>query len=229
MQHPFATAILTAITALAARELWRKSLRLLCFPSEDEQLDGGNGQRDSSPNRLQQSESAPKFVMDKREAFYAFVFSEDAVCVAHGGDATNVGKTLAQVFQNEEIEDASELHERFMRSAAAGGGWCAYSWRSSPTAVRLKGAYVVAVNLGDGRRGYAGVGYMLCPPESAGKALGLYGFVCTGDGKFIAHGGSPSFIGKTLAEVVAQTGNPTDATLLLERFTTAARLGGRTV
>jgi hypothetical protein len=53
------------------------------------------------------------------------------------------------------------------------------------------------------------------------------GFVCTGEGRFVAHGGSPAFIGKSLSSVVAQTNNHlTDASALLERFTTAARLGG---
>ena len=55
----------------------------------------------------------------------------------------------------------------------------------------------------------------------------MYGFVCTGEGRFVAHGGSPAFVGSTLSEVVARTSNHlTDAAALLERFTTAARLGG---
>lgn len=59
------------------------------------------------------------------------------------------------------------------------------------------------------------------------RARAADGFVCTGEGLFIAHGGSPAFIGQTLSSVVAQTNNHlTDAAALLERFTTAARLGG---
>ena len=82
-----------------------------------------------------------------------------------------------------------------------------------------KGAYIVGVYVGGGKKGYAGVGYRLCPPESAGRSLGLYGFVCTGEGKFIAHGGSPAFIDMTLDEVVATTNNHlTDAGALNSLF-----------
>ena len=210
--QPLTTAIGAACAVLVARQIlqyWRRDDE----DEEEEQLGESNGK--------------PEFALDGRENFHAFLFTDDAVCVAHGGDPSNVGKTLAQIFQNEEIEDASLLHERFMRVAAAGGGWCAYSWRSSPSAVRLKGAYIVSANVGNGRRGYAGVGYLLCPPESAGRALGLYGFVCTGEGKFVAHGGASSFVGSSLAKVVAETNNHLiDAGDLLHRFTTAARLGG---
>ena len=92
--------------------------------------------------------------------------------------------------------------------------------------LRLKGAYIFGVDLGGGKLGYAGVGYALCPPASAGRALGLYGFVCNGKGRFLAHGGSAAFIGATLAEVVERNGAFTDAAALLERFATASRLGG---
>ena len=169
----------------------------------------------------------PRFVLDAQEDFHAFVFSNDGICVAHGRDPSFVGKSLRQVFANEEIEDSAEMHERFLRAAAAGGGWCAYSWRTSPAVLRLKGAYIFGVDLGGGQHGYAGVGYALCPPASAGRALGLYGFVCNGEGQFIAHGGSASFIGATLADVVERTNNHlTDPAALLARFATAARLGG---
>ena len=211
--------LLSALAALAAYKFLLKK--------KDEE-----GDEAIAPTSSTSSAAAvkPEFVLDKREDFYPFVFDTQGICVAHGRDPeAYVGKTLAQVFNNlsDEHEDASELHERFMRAARNGGGWCAYSWRSSRGVLRLKGAYVVGVDLGDGRKGYAGVGYHLCPPEAAGKALGLYGFVCTGEGQFVAHGGSPEFIDKTLADVVAQTANHlTDAGALLERFTTAARLGG---
>ena len=56
-----------------------------------------------------------------------------------------------------------------------------------------------SANVGGGRMGYAGVGYMLAPPASAGKALGLYGFVCNGEGEFVAHGGSAAFRASPLA------------------------------
>ena len=54
------------------------------------------------------------------------------------------------------------------------------------------------------------------------------GFVCSGDGTFAAHGGSKSFIGSSLHDVVARTNNHSlgDPSALLDRFTTAARLGG---
>jgi hypothetical protein len=162
--HPRLLAVVAAAAAaLAAHQLYRRSVTERDEADEDEVLP---------------SDEKPQFSLAKSEGFYAFVFSPEAICIAHGGDASNVGRTLAEIFQNEEVEDASELHERFLRTAAAGGGWCAYSWRSSPTALRLKGAYIVAVSLGGGKKGYAGVGYMLCPPESASKALGLCALPC---------------------------------------------------
>ena len=169
----------------------------------------------------------PRFSLDKTHEYYGFVFGFDGICVAHGGDAANVGRTLSQVFHNVSDMDTAELHERFMRAADAGGGWCTYAWRVSATEVRLKGAYIVGATI-DGRKCYAGVGYVLCPPESAGKSMGLYGFVCSGDGTFAAHGGSKSFIGSSLHDVVARTNNHSlgDPASLLDRFTTAARLGG---
>lgn len=209
--HPLSSTIIAALTAFVAQ---RFCLQMLREPDDNDDVEH------------EAALAPPEFVLDGSSSFYAFLFSPEGVCIAHGGDPANVGKTLAQVFQNEEIEDASALHERFMRTAAAGGGWCAYSWRSPAAGVRLKGAYIVGVKVG-GKPHYAGVGYMLAPPQSAGRALGLYGFVCTGEGKFIAHGGSADFIGQTLGDVVSATGNHlTDAGVLLERFTTAARLGG---
>ena len=60
------------------------------------------------------------------EDFHAFVFSSDGICIAHGREPSFVGKALQQVFANEEIEDSADMHERFLRAAAAGGGWCTY-------------------------------------------------------------------------------------------------------
>ena len=207
LAHPLATSMGVALFALALRRLLSQLRRRL--PSTTAGL------------------PAPRFVLDAHEDFHAFVFSSDGICIAHGREPSFVGKALQQVFANEEIEDSADMHERFLRAAAAGGGWCTYSWRTSPAVLRLKGAYIFGIDLGGGKHGYAGVGYALCPPASAGRALGLYGFVCNGEGRFIAHGGSASFIGATLAEVVERTNNHlTDPAALLSRFNTAAKLGG---
>ena len=129
--------------------------------------DDNKGDNDDVPKY-----SPPQFRLDKSHEYYGFVFGFDGICVAHGGDAANVGRTLAQVFWNVSDMDTAELHERFMRAADAGGGWCTYAWRISATEMRLKGAYIVGATI-RGRKCYAGVGYVLCPPESAGKAMGL--------------------------------------------------------
>jgi hypothetical protein len=55
----------------------------------------------------------------------------------------------------------------------------------------------------------------------------MYGFVCTADGLLLAHGASPAFVGRTLAEVLEATANTSiDQPTLLKRFHAAARLGG---
>ena len=167
LAHPLATSMGVALFALALRRLLSQLRRRL--PSTTAGL------------------PAPRFVLDAHEDFHAFVFSSDGICIAHGREPSFVGKALQQVFANEEIEDSADMHERFLRAAAAGGGWCTYSWRTSPAVLRLKGAYIFGVDLGGGKHGYAGVGYALCPPASAGRALGLYGFVCNGEGRFVAH------------------------------------------
>lgn len=173
-KHPFAFLFGCGLSLLAARALVKSAL------SHQHMLINVRKRR-------------PRFAMDRTEGFYAFVFSESGICMAHGGDASHVGRSLAEVFSNDgtsppnppaaldrpsayetsslarvvvrscttEIEDPSELHERFMRTAAAGGGFCAYSWRSSQMTLRLRGAYIVAVHVGGpgGRLlGYAGVG-----------------------------------------------------------------------
>ena len=213
LARPLTTSLGLALFVLALRRLLSQLRRRLLSTGMQRTTTGGL--------------PPPCFVLDAKEDFHAFVFSNDGICIAHGRDPSFVGKSLRQVFANEEIEDSAEMHERFLRAAAAGGGWCAYSWRTSPAVLRLKGAYIFGVDLGGGQHGYAGVGYALCPPASAGRALGLYGFVCNGEGRFVAHGGSAEFIGATLAEVVERTNNHlTDPAALLARFATAARLGG---
>ena len=51
--------------------------------------------------------------------------------------------------------------------------------------------------------------------------------MCTADGLLLAHGCSPEFVGRTLAEVLERTANTQiDMPTLLARFQQAARLGG---
>ena len=136
LAHPLATSMGVALFALALRRLLSQLRRRL--PSTTAGL------------------PAPRFVLDAHEDFHAFVFSSDGICIAHGREPSFVGKALQQVFANEEIEDSADMHERFLRAAAAGGGWCTYSWRTSPAVLRLKGAYIFGVDLGGGKHGYAG-------------------------------------------------------------------------
>ena len=63
---------------------------------------------------------AVTFELDSSEDFYAFLFGFDAVCIAHGKVPSHVGKTLHDIHANDEI-DSEELHERFVRTARAGG------------------------------------------------------------------------------------------------------------
>ena len=136
LAHPLATSMGVALFALALRRLLSQLRRRL--PTTTAGL------------------PAPRFVLDAHEDFHAFVFSSDGICIAHGREPSFVGKALQQVFANEEIEDSADMHERFLRAAAAGGGWCTYSWRTSPAVLRLKGAYIFGVDLGGGKQGYAG-------------------------------------------------------------------------
>ena len=136
LAHPLATSLGVALFALALRRLLSQLRRRL--PTTTAGL------------------PAPRFVLDAHEDFHAFVFSSDGTCIAHGREPSFVGKELQQVFANEEIEESAGMHERFLRAAAAGGGWCTYSWRTSAAVLRLKGAYIFGVDLGGGKHGYAG-------------------------------------------------------------------------
>jgi len=96
----------------------------------------------------------------------------------------------------------------------------------------MKGAYVIKV-IKWGQPFYAGVGYSLIPPATLKKtasetpaAEGLYGFVCTREGRVLAHG-IDAFIGKTLQEVLNITENHEIAQEgLLEKFEAASEQGG---
>ena len=152
------------------------------------------------------------------------------MCIAHGADASFVGLHLSDVLKrtrNTDV-DGAELNRRFVMTAEQGGGWCHYAWRNSPAAsVRLKGAHIVPLEPRWGMKCYAGVGYSLVPPPPDEPSSGLYGFVCDNDGRLLAHGASPRFVGKTLAQVIASTENhQLDSASLLRHFRAAARLGG---
>ena len=107
-----------------------------------------------------------------------------------------------------------------------------YAWRNDSTQkLQHKGAWISKVTQW-GQEFYAGVGYALVPPAAQppqpdSHAHGMYGFVCTADGLLLAHGASPAFVGRTLAEVLEATANTSiDQPTLLKRFHAAARLGG---
>jgi len=169
-----------------------------------------------------------KFRLDEAAGFYGFVFNYDGLCVAHGADSSFVGKTLGEVLQltqNTEA-DAATLHERFKQAAEAGGEWVSYAWRNdSLQKLQLKGAWISKITQW-GQSHYAGIGYSLVPPPTE-ESTGMYGFVCTAEGLLLAHGCSPAFVGRTLAEVIEVTANTQiDMKTLLRRFHAAARLGG---
>ena len=158
------------------------------------------------------------------------MFSYEGKCIAHGVDPTFVGLHLKEVLQRTQNTDVDgdELHKKFIAAAEAGGGWVSYAWRNDRhSSVRIKGSFIIKVKPQWGQELYAGVGYSLVPPPADEPASGLYGFVCTAKGgKYLAHA-SPAFVGRTLEEVVASTGNDQiDAAALLRKFRAAARLGG---
>ena len=176
------------------------------------------------------SRKSVKFRLDTRSNFYGFVFNYDGVCVAHGADSSFVGLHLTAVLQrtrNTDV-DGAELHRRFVAAAEAGGDWVSYAWRNdAQSSVRLKGAYITPLKSQWGMSLYAGVGYSLVPPPPDELSSGLYGFVCDTKGVLLAHGASAAFVGKSLAQIIAQTGNDQiDSDDLLRRFVAAARLGG---
>ena len=79
---------------------------------------------------------------------------------------------------------------------------------------------------------YAGVGYAVVPPSHARRPSvaapdGLYGFVVTGEGRVVAHGGSPEFVGLTLSEVLQRAHNTRiDGDQLSELIERAGAAGG---
>lgn len=177
-----------------------------------------------------QQKKSVKFRLDDRANFYGFVYNESGKCVAHGADPSFVGLHLTDVLKrtrNTDV-DGHELHRRFVAAAEQGGGWVSYAWRhDSSSSIRLKGAYITPLKPQWGQKLYGGVGYSLVPPPPDDPASGMYGFVCDSSGRLLAHGASAKFVGRTLAQVIAATGNDQiDSENLLHRFKAAARLGG---
>ena len=112
---------------------------------------GGAGAGGGHPPRLERRRrKGVRFQLDSESGFYGFVFSYEGTCAAHGGDASNVGKTLGEIMaaqRGEACADAAEaLRRRFVQAAEAGGGFVEYAWGARGT---LKGAYVIRVT--DGR------------------------------------------------------------------------------
>ena len=64
----------------------------------------------------------------------------------------------------------------------------------------------------------------LLQPARSAAALGLYGIVFDTQGRFIANGGSPAFVGRTLTDVLAAA--DVGELRLLQRFLAVARRGG---
>ena len=192
-----------------------------------------------SPEKRAPKKKAVRFSLDATKEFYGFVFRvSDGVCVAHGTSPDFVGLTLGEVLartRNDAVT-GDELHRRFVDAAYGtdeGGGFVEYAWRNDADApLKSKGAYVVKLRSRQNAPLYAGVGYAVVPPSHARRPSvaapdGLYGFVVTGEGRVVAHGGSPEFVGLTLSEVLQRAHNTRiDGDQLGELIERAGAAGG---
>ena len=230
-----------------APEAWSWQVSDALLPASEAAGAGGGGIRGGSNAGVRKG---VRFQLDSESGFYGFVFSYEGTCAAHGGDASNVGKTLGEIMaaqRGEACADAAEaLRRRFVQAAEAGGGFVEYAWGARGT---LKGAYVIRVTdgpLSSRGRYFAGVGFHLkaplslsreatgttgysgddAPPPVAAENSGLYSFAFDARGVCVAHR-VQAFVGLTLEEIMARAGNAsTDAKALLSRFAAAAASGG---
>ena len=230
-----------------APEAWSWQVSDAPLPASEAAGAGGGGIRRGSNAGVRKG---VRFQLDSESGFYGFVFSYEGTCAAHGGDASNVGKTLGEIMaaqRGEACADAAEaLRRRFVQAAEAGGGFVEYAWGARGT---LKGAYVIRVTdgpLSSRGRFFAGVGFHLkaplslsreatgttgysgddAPPPVAAENSGLYSFAFDARGVCVAHR-VQAFVGLTLEEIMARAGNAsTDAKALLSRFAAAAASGG---
>ena len=77
----------------------------------------------------------------------------------------------------------------------------------------------------DGVALYVGVGFAILPPQPSSD--GLYGFVVTGAGRLVAHGGSRDLVGRTLEDAVRLSNNRrVDGAELARRIVAAGERGG---
>ena len=148
------------------------------LPASEAAGAGGGGIRRGSNAGVRKG---VRFQLDSESGFYGFVFSYEGTCAAHGGDASNVGKTLGEIMAAQRgapCADAAEaLRRRFVQAAEAGGGFVEYAWGARGT---LKGAYVIRVTdgpLSSRGRFFAGVGFHLKAPLSLSReATGTTGY-----------------------------------------------------
>ncbi len=79
---------------------------------------------------------------------YSFVCTQEGVLLAHGACKSFVGRSLADVIDENCIPGLTlpSLLARFDAASALGGGWVHYPWRNSAEApVRKKGAWVTRI------------------------------------------------------------------------------------
>ena len=222
-----------------APEAWSWQVSDAPLPASEAAGAGGGGIRRGSNAGVRKG---VRFQPRLESGFYGFVFSYEGTCAAHGGDASNVGKTLGEIMAAQRgapCADAAEaLRRRFVQAAEAGGGFVEYAWGARGT---LKGAYVIRVTdgpLSSRGRYSAGVGFHLkaplslsreatgttgysgddAPPPVAAENSGLYSFAFDARGVCVAHR-VQAFVGLTLEEIMARAGNAsTDAKALLSRL-----------
>ena len=84
--------------------------------------------------------------------------------VAHGANSANLGRRLRDIVDNttrlQGLVDGSELHDEFVRNAAAGGGWVGYWWRNAGEEEPYLKIALIALRVSRfGRAFYLGVGF----------------------------------------------------------------------
>ena len=77
----------------------------------DADADAEHDSEHDSPPRPVRRRSKVGFKLDSEAGFYGFVFSyADGSCVAHGGDAAHVGRTMAAIMESHEMGAARRLY-----------------------------------------------------------------------------------------------------------------------
>mmetsp|Transcript_33088 Transcript_33088/g.61143 ORF Transcript_33088/g.61143 Transcript_33088/m.61143 type:complete len:822 (+) Transcript_33088:71-2536(+) len=65
------------------------------------------------------------------EGFYAAIYDFNNVCVAHGAEPSNVGKSLNEIMKAASIISTPNLGELFQAAAMSGGEWVSYPWKDA--------------------------------------------------------------------------------------------------